>query len=184
MKTTLIKKFYPFFDNAQGTTLVEIMVTVALFTVLVGASLGLLMNGSDSYNINRNKMELQQELRKALDWTKDDLRQTGTSGLVNMNTDTTYTQVTFRTAVGAAAGGTTTWSANTIQYILGGTGGVQLQRISGGTTKIVSQNITLLQFRRNSTAPNLVIVTMTASRNEGKGGTISLNYTMQVKMRN
>ncbi len=170
--------------NTQGISLTEILVTVALLTLLSGGAVQLLIVGSDSYVVNKNKIELQQELRKSVDWIKEDLRQTGINGLVNMNTDTTYTQITFRVAVGAVAGGTTTWSNNTIQYMLGGTGGVQLRRISGATTQIIAQNITTLQFRRNSSAPNIIIVTITSSNNQGKGGTISLNYSAKINIRN
>ena len=179
-----IKKQLPIFSNRRGVTLVEVLVTVLLFTILMGISLELLVTGLDSYSVNRNRTELQQELRKSIDWIKEDLRQTGTAGLVSMNTNTTYTSITFRTATGAAAGGTITWSADTVQYLLGGTGGVQLQRISGATTKNIAQNITTLQFRRDATTPNVITVTLTASSNQRKGGTVSLSYNFKVKMRN
>lgn len=183
MKRRPVKERFFGLSGARGISMVEILMTVALFTVLGAASLELLIVGSDAYSINRNRTELQQELRKSIDRIRESLRQTGTSGLVNMSTDTTYTQITFRTAIGAAAG-STTWSTDTVQYILGGTGGVRLQMISGGTTQIIASNITTLQFRRDSTTPNIINLTITASRNQGKGGTVSLNYSGKVRMRN
>ena len=180
-----IQKQFSIFPNSRGVTLVEVLVTVFLFTILMGVSLELLLTGLDSFSVNRNRTELQQELRKSIDWIKEDLRQTGSAGVTNVLANgTTYTTIIFRTATGAVAGGTITWSADTVQYLLGGTGGVQLQRISGATTKVIAQNITTLQFKRDAASPSVVTVTITASRNQVKGGTISLSYNFKVKMRN
>ncbi len=169
--------------NNKGMTLVEAMVTVFIFTILMAASLQVMLSGSDIWQTNKVRTELQQELRKAIDWMKEDLRQTGSSGITNVPADgSTKTTITFYTASGVTSG-SVTWSGTTTQYVLGGTSSNQLQRISGGTTKVIAQNISLLQIVRSASTPNILTITLRAQRNTLRGVTITLNYNFKIKLR-
>ena len=78
----------------------------------------------------RGRISSRNELRKAMDWMIEDLRQSGTAGTVmNVPADGTwYGSVTFRTPVGVS-GNDIVWSSGTIQYVLGGGDSHTLQRI-------------------------------------------------------
>ena len=52
----------------RGVTLVEVMTTVVIFSFILGICYALLISGSDSWETNSTRVELQQELRKAMDW--------------------------------------------------------------------------------------------------------------------
>ena len=58
--------------NKQGFSLVETMVTVFIFVILAGGLYATLQVGDSSWQTNQTKVELQQELRKAIDWMKDE----------------------------------------------------------------------------------------------------------------
>ena len=112
-----------------GYSLIEVLVTVSIFAVLAGAINTVLLIGESSWQTNSVQLELQQELRKAMDWMKDDLRQTGpaaiSDGPVSAN-DTDYASITFQKATGIS-GSSIEWGGGdsdaTTQFLLGGTGG-------------------------------------------------------------
>ena len=168
----------------SGTTLVEALITVLLFTMLFGAAVAVLLSGSDSWQVNSVMAELQQERRKAVEWMKEDLLQGGYSTITNVPADGVwYTTITFNTSAGVS-GGNITWSTNTVRFLLGGSGSTELQKVSGSTTKVIAEDIHTLQFRRQSTTPSVVEVSLTAQKNTLKGATLSATTTFKVKMRN
>ena len=168
-------------NNCRGYTLSEVLVSVFIFVLLATASYTIMASSSSSWQVNRVWLQLQQDLRKTQNWMTSELRQSGsvtiTDALANGNV---YNAITFRTSTGVS-GGAVTWSANTIQYSLSGT---QLQRVSGGTTRVIAQNISLLQIRRQVATPNLVEVTVQAQRSVPSAPTITANLSFKVQLRN
>jgi len=49
--------------NRQGLTLVEMMVSVSIFTVILGVMFSFLLGYSGSYNNTREKVRFQQSMR-------------------------------------------------------------------------------------------------------------------------
>jgi prepilin-type N-terminal cleavage/methylation domain-containing protein len=166
--------------NKKGVTLPEVLVVVVLFAILSGVSFTLLLSGSSSFEYNKARAELQQEMRKSVDWLKEDFRQTGSAGITTPASGATGTSITFQQATGANSG-TIIWSGN-VSYARGGTGGNQLLRTVGGVTRAIAQNITSITFDR--TNAKLMTVTLVASKNAIKGGTMTLNYSFKVMERN
>jgi len=171
----------------RGFSLVEVLVTILIFALVAGASYMALNSGMRSWRVNNIRVELQQELRKAMDWMSEDLRQSGSSPTV-MNVpadDVWYTSVTFKKVTGVS-GNAPTWSAGSYQYRRGGTGGTQLERVDdGGAVRVIAQNITSLQLRRLSTAPNIIEMRVATAQNAlGGGSTMSANAAFQVTLRN
>lgn len=168
----------------KGVSLVETMVVVLIFSLLVTGLYSVATVGDNSWQVNRVQIQLQQELRKAMDAMVNDLRQAGPSSIVDVPTDGNwYNSITFRIPEGVAAG-SIDWTDNTLQFLRAGTGTLQLQRIYGAQTKIVSNNITSLQFRRFSTSPSSLEVALQAQRNTLKGQPITYNLNFNVQLRN
>ena len=168
-------------SSLTGFTLVEAMVTVVLFTIILGVCFMLLLSGTDSWHVNGVLLEVKQELRKGTDWMRQELIESGGSTITNVPANGTwYTTITFRTSTGVS-GGTITWSADTIQYLLSGT---QLLRRSGGVDKILAQNMQTLQFRRQASTPNVVEVNMQAQKTTPKGTTLTANSNFKMRLRN
>ncbi|HBO96860.1 MAG TPA: hypothetical protein DE315_04040 [Candidatus Omnitrophica bacterium] len=149
------------FKNHQGVTLVELMVTVIIFAFILGICYSLLISGSDSWETNSARVELQQELRKAMDRMSQDLRQAGSASIVDVPADgNAYTSITFRKSAGVS-GGNLVWDSSTTRYFLGGTGGTQLLRQVGAqTASVIAQNIQSLQFSRQTSTANVVNVSI------------------------
>jgi len=180
-----------FFKDHRGVTLIEALVTVIIFAFILGICYTLLISGSDSWETNSARIELQQELRKAMDWASQDLRQAGSASIVDVPADgSTYTSITFRKAAGAS-GGNLVWDTDTTRYFLGGTSGTQLQRqVGSGTASVIAQNIQSLQFSRQTSTSNIVNVSLQAEKKTPRGKNLSgktpiqASMTLQIYLRN
>jgi len=169
-----------------GYSLVEALVTVLIFSVIIGAIHATLQVGDSSWNVNSVNIALQQELRKAMDWMKDDLRQSGPTAItMDFPADGVwYDTITFQISNGVSGGGIV-WSTDTIQFLRDAGGLNQLQRVEGSTTRVLATNITSLQFRRLTASPNIVDVALQAQKVTSKtGGTVTSSLNFKVKLRN
>jgi prepilin-type N-terminal cleavage/methylation domain-containing protein len=183
-KKRIIKKTTNCLNGCKGFSLAEVLVTVVIFSVLMAAVNTILLVGDSSWQTNRVQVELQQDLRKAMDWMKDDLRQTGSSAIDDVPADGEwYTSITFQMVTGVT-GGTLTWNSNTTQFVLGGTDSNQLQRIEDSTTKVIAQNIESLEFRRLAAAPDIIEVALEAEKDTVKGVTITSTLDFEIQLRN
>ena len=119
----------------EGFTLVEVMVTVLIFAILMAAIHTTLLVGQSSWQTNSVRAELGQELRKAVDRMKDDLRQTGSAAITNVpinpEVDSVtypdpdddpayawYTTITFQ-AVSDVINGAVVWETDITQFVAG-----------------------------------------------------------------
>jgi Tfp pilus assembly protein PilW len=166
-----------------GFSFAELIIVVLISTMLIAGIYTVLSTGKNSWEINRDRLELQQELRKSLDWMRRDLRQAGVSTITGVPADGNwYTSITFKTPTGVVSG-SASWSA-TIQYHLGGTGNKQLLRTTGGVDRIVAQDMNTLQFRRTAADASVVQISASAQTNTAQHGLISITMTGQERMRN
>ena len=176
-----MKRLKKYISNPRGFTLSEILMAVLIFSVLAAACYTIMASSSSSWQVNRYRIEVQQELRKSQDWMVSDLRQSGANTVTDVPADGAwYNTITFRTSTGVT-GGAATWSANTIQFSLSGS---QLRRISGSTTRVLAQNITSFQIRRQAATPNLVEVSLQAQKSVPSAAAIAGNLSFKVQLRN
>lgn len=167
----------------RGFTLVEVLMTVVIFAVLFGVCFTILLSGSDSWQVNSTQMQLQQNLRRAMNWIKEDLIEAGQSTITNVPANGSwYNTITFSVPSGVS-GNAITWASPSIQFLLGGASSNELQRTSG-TTKTVAQYIQSLQFRRQATSPTIVEVSLQAQKNSVKGTPVTMTKSFKVKLRN
>ncbi|MBZ0165540.1 MAG: prepilin-type N-terminal cleavage/methylation domain-containing protein, partial [Candidatus Omnitrophica bacterium] len=90
--------------NNLGTTLVETMVTVVIFSLIMTGFFAVSTVGENSFQVNRAQIELQQELRKSMETMMNDLRQAGNSSVIDVPANGNwYTSITFRKPVGIVA---------------------------------------------------------------------------------
>lgn len=169
--------------NVPGFTLVELIVTVIIFSFILAISYMLLISGSDSWETNSTRIELQQELRKAMDWITQDLRQAGSASITDVPADgNPLPSITFRKSAGAS-GGNLVWDSNTTSFFLGGTDGTQLQRQVGvQTASVIAQNIQSAQFSRQASTPNVVDVSLQAQKTTLRGKTLTGKTPIQASL--
>jgi Tfp pilus assembly protein PilW len=178
--TNIIRNMMTRTSGQGGFSFAEIIVVVLISTFLIGGIYTVLSTGKNSWEINRDRLEVQQELRKGLDWMRRDLRQAGVSTVTGVPTDgTPYVSIVFQMPSGVA-GGVITWGA-TVQYTIAGG---QLIRTTGGANRVIAQDFNTLQFRRTAASPNIVQITATARKNTPQHGLISMTVTTQERMRN
>lgn len=165
----------------SGFTVVEVIITVIIFVLIITISSMLLSTGSDSWDTNSIQTEIQQELRKAMDWMKNDLIQSGSSTITNVPADgTPYNTITFQVATGVT-NGNIVWSSSTIQFLRSGN---DLQKISGTETKTLARDISSLTFRRQASSPNIVEVSLQVQKTTSKNKIIANTLNFSVKLRN
>src|SRR3989338_6756456 len=71
----------------SGFTLIESVVTVVIFSLIAGGIYTTMLAGDSSWHINSIQVELQQELRKAMNGMMDDLLQSGKSAITDVPAD-------------------------------------------------------------------------------------------------
>ncbi len=170
--------------DTDGFSLSETMVTLFIYCFIAAACYGALVYGSNCWKVNSVAVELQQELRKGMDWITEDLRQSGTSAVVGVPVDGYwYNTITFKTCTGIN-NGNISWAGQNTQYSKGGTGSAQLLRTTGGTSKVIAQDFQTVQFRRQAASANIVDVALTVQKNMIGGRTLTRSSNFQVKMRN
>ena len=170
-------------SDRRGFSFAELIIVVLISSFLIGGIYTVLGAGTSSWEINRDRLEVQQELRKGMDWMRRDLRQAGISTVTGVPANGTwYTTIIFQTPSGVA-GGTITWNA-AVQYSRAGTGNQQLLRTVGGTPRVIAQNFNTLQFRRTAADPSVIQISAQAQKNTPQHGLISMTVTTQERMRN
>jgi Tfp pilus assembly protein PilW len=179
--------------SRQGMTLVEALMTVLIAAVILAATSMVLIAGSASWQVNSTKVELQQGLRRAMEWMAQDLRAAGNSvsSITNVPADGTwYNTINFKTATGVSSAGAIVWSTDTIQYVLGGTGNSELRRNiinSGGSTvsyRRTARNMTALRIRRQGASADLVEVSLSCSKRATSGQQVTMSTSFTVHLRN
>ena len=175
-----INKIFKNSKNQKGMSLVEALIAVLIFSLIFGACLMVLLSGVDSFETSDMRAQLQQNLRKAMEKIKEDLRQSGASTITNVPADgTLYTTITFKTATGVSSS-QITWDSNTITYTLAS---ANLLRTYGGQIRVVATQISSVQFRRQSSTSDIVEVSLQAqdTTNKGRTFTDSLNFDVQLR---
>jgi len=159
----------------KGFTLIESMITVAIFTFIVGGIYAVMIAGDRSWDENSVQVEIQQELRKAMNGIQYDLMQSGPSAISDLQSNS----ITFQKSNGAS-GGKISWSSDTIQFLLSGT---QLQKIVGSETKVIAYDISSLTFSQPSS--NMIEISLTTQKCCTKGEkTVSDSLNFKVYLRN
>lgn len=176
-------------DSQSGFTLIEMMISVFIFTIITGATFIVLDTGRNSWQIGDAEVRVQDEVRRGLYAMMRELRQTKSSLISGVPADGgDYSSIIFRKPTGVSSG-ETDWSGQ-IQYDIdtsdANSDGLtdQLVRTSGGTTTVLANNITQLKFRRTASATNLLWVELTAQAQTPAGRTISDTSEIQVVFRN
>ena len=179
------KKFANPLLNQSGTSLIEIMMTVFIFSIVAGGIYSIILVSDASWETNDRSIEMQQEHRKAVEWMKDELRQAGTASIFNIPADGNWhnDNISFKKAEGVS-GGNVNWGANAIQFLRGGTNNQQLLRIQGGNTKVLANNILVVRFKRLASNPELLEVRMEADGQTSDGQWVGFDNNFNVQLRN
>ena len=184
MKLNFRKDILGKHKNNKGISLVEALVTVVIFSFIAGGIYATVVVGQDSWEHNKVSTELHQGLRAGMEWMKYDLQQAGSSSISNVPADDAWkTSISFKKPTGVS-NGMIIWDTNATQFVKGGSNNDQLQRIYNGTTKVLANNISSLQFRRQSSSSNILEVQIVVQKQTATRHTIQDQLNFEVKLRN
>jgi len=170
--------------NTSGFSMAEVLVTVLIFSSLAAGLYSVAMVGESSWQTNKAQIEIQQELRKSASFMIPELLQAGDSSITNVRADNNwYDTIIFKKPTGILSG-SVTWDAEETQYVLGGTGGTQLLRIQGADTRVISDHINSMQFRRQTATPNTLEVRLDAQNSTLQGRTLQMDLIFNIHLRN
>lgn len=172
-----------------GFTLVEIMIVFAIFSIIGAAIFATLTMGRKSWHTGDVQVEMQQEVRKAMNSMVKELRQSGPAVIVGVPADgAPYSAITFQIPEDTDndgdvidGSGNIEWGSQ-ITYSLGGLNGEQLLRIQSGD-RVLANNIQSLQFTRSGFGEEITI-TLIAEKDTVFQRILTAALTSQVTLRN
>ena len=146
--------------NTKAFTLIELMIAMAIFSIILGAIYSVLSMGRTSYYTGDIQIVVQQEARKAMDKMTREIREASS---VNLSDDYPFLIQTNRIKYEVNSG--------------------QLQKIvEGGSTTVLANDVGNVQF--TLIGGDMVYITLTTQKNTVLGRSLSADLTSQVKLRN
>lgn len=166
--------------NTKGFSLTEMIVSMFIMTIIAGGVVMVMNTGEMSWQTNRTKITIQQELRRAVDWTRNELRHATPSSITDVPVDNHwYPQITFKKPIGVS-GGAVTWSSDITLHQQG----TEYRRTSAGTHRVIAQNLWVTYFRRLVGDPDRVEVYIGVRKKITKGEVIDDVVYFHVLLRN
>jgi type II secretory pathway pseudopilin PulG len=86
--------------NKRGFTISEGLLVVAIISLLIGSVLYILIAAQSSMHISSAKAELQSEVRRAMDWIVNDVRQTVNWSIGSNANNPSSTHIKFKKVTG------------------------------------------------------------------------------------
>lgn len=143
-----------------GFSLVELMVVLFIFSIVLGATYGVLTMSRTSFKTGDIQIVVQQEARKAMDSIVRELREASS---VNLSSEYPFT----------------IWGERIKYTVVNG----QLQReVQGELPTALANDVGNIQF--TLLGGDVVSITLTTQKNTIFGRTLTANLTSQVKLRN
>ncbi|MCA9400888.1 MAG: prepilin-type N-terminal cleavage/methylation domain-containing protein [Candidatus Omnitrophica bacterium] len=187
---TYIIKAIKKLDGQRAITLVEVLITVLIFSGIVGGILAVFLAGSQSWEVNKVKIEIQEDLRLALASIENDLQQASASSIIDVPADDGwYSVITFRVPEAINSDGRINWPGETISYYVDGDGNGRLIREieDSGTVqsqRIIAENVSTFEVRRQSTDFNVVDINLQTAKDPTVGSPQSTSTVLRVYLRN
>lgn len=164
-------------SNKRAFTLVETMVATFLLLVILAATFMVLSTGRNTWWSSTTNIELHQELRKTEEWISKELHQgrRATLGITGDNNEI----IDFDIPLSVSDAGVITWQG--VQYYIEDN---QLLREVDGNIKVLANNINSLAFAQDSSNPQKITVSVTASKKDKRGRLTNASIYFDIKLRN
>jgi type II secretory pathway pseudopilin PulG len=151
-----------------GFTLVDVLVSIAILSLIIAGVFGVLNMGNTTYNTDLSLLDLQQNARQGMDWMVRELRESSSGDINIVPIDADDDQITFNTP-----------NETGIQYYRDMTERQIIREYPAGTTRIIANDINSLNF---SLSGNLLEIQVTAIKTQRPDLTFFLKE--QVRLRN
>ncbi len=206
-----LKKAAGSLQGQSGFSFPEILVAITIFTFLAAAINTVLSVGNSSWQSNSVEVELQQDLRQAMQWMKNDIQQTGSASLdasvpINVAPDSVtypnpdddpaynwnyYYTIAFQKVTGAT-NGVVAWSSDTTQFFRESDSSdpdynTVERTVGAGAPQKIAENISQIQVRRLYDSSDVFEVALQAQKKTlsgAQGRTLTLTLDFKVQLRN
>lgn len=155
-------------QNEQGYTLIEAIVALTIFAIVITTVLLLYGNTYTSYLKEKDKIEVEENLRLAAKKMAAELRQAVEVPVITNNGQ----KITFKMV---NAGGST----DTVSYYYDGAGHEIQKSVNGAGNNPVASYIDTLEFTYNS-GEKSIFINMAGSK--GKSGSIELSTKVSIRI--
>jgi type IV pilus assembly protein PilW len=186
--------------RAKGFTLIELMVTLAVASIVMAAIYGVYATLTRSYTTENVAADVQQAARAAIDFMAEDIVMAGLDpqGAASAIVSAAAADIRF-TADRNMNGTIDNSDFEDINYFISGTRLIQRLYGDNTTDQTVADNVTNLTFQyldaddndlgdpvpaANLTDIRTVIISMTVEEPAGRGGPVERTYTTRVRCRN
>lgn len=167
------------FHSKEGFSLVEAMIVMALFSFVLAGVYFSMEVGQRSWQVNEARVEVQEELRKGMDFLIYELRQTGVNGIIDLAED--GTSITFSLPSSVSSSGSIVWnSASPVTIAVTNDGTENLVRTQAGVSRVLARNISDVDFVQNGDSLDITLSAQEASAN-GPMFTRSFNVIVQLR---
>lgn len=164
----------------NGFSLPELMVSMAVFSILMVLVAMILRGGEEQARTADMKMNVQEAARETLYKMALEVRQSSASKATISGGGNT---LTFQIPSSVSNSGTITWSSP-IMYQVGGNGDQLIRTDTGtGQTQVLANDIESITFTNGTTAGTLVM-TVAARRSMTNGRVLRLTSTGEARYRN
>ena len=153
--------------NKKAFTLIELMVTLLIFTIILTAIYSSFTISNNFYQIDMGLLNVQQQARQAMDWLVKELRESSSSSVSISYTSPSLENITFNTP-----------SKTGIQYYVAS--GQLIREHPVGTTRVIANNITALDYTLGSSTLKIALTTSTTALKRP----ISIQLVEKISLRN
>ncbi len=157
-------------NDREGFTLVELMVSLGIFTILVAVVYTVLLIGDSTTRTGLINIELSQNARLGIDRMLKELHNARRSTI--SIPDDSY--ITFQVP----------GNSNIIQYSLGGLNGRQLIRTEAGTGTVLCNNVQSVQFIPSPFSGSVISITLQTQKTSLSQRNLTTALNVRVKARN
>lgn len=171
----LIKK-----QSKNGFTMIEMVLSLTILVAVILLVQQGLITGSRTLDVTSVQTRLSGEVRLGMERMTRELRNARYSDVTVPQSNS----LQFRTPSSISADGNITWSG-WLQYNLGGVNGQQLLRqdANSGTSTVIANKVTTLQFLKN-TNPTTLTINVTTQETTPAGRIIPATLSGTVEFRN
>lgn len=165
----------------RGFSLIELMTVIAIFVFLIGVILGFINFSNMSWQSGSSKMTVNQELRRGMEAMGRDLSQAKAS-TISIPPGGSSNSISFQMARDLNGDGSISLSGGILEglqpadpyityslvfNVAAGFG--QLIRTSSGSTSVLANYLTGLQFNRDMSSQNIIYISLSGEKSSISG---------------
>ncbi len=184
-------KSYETFNNNNGFTLIEVMIALAIVSIVLGSMYGLFSNMNKSFTSQNVASNTQETLRSGINYLIRDFRMAGYDPTGDAGAGITIaTNTSIQFTADNNGNGDDFDSGEDITYSLSGT---NLQLTDSIGTETLIPNVTTLQFLYYDSSGNItadlseisiIEIALTVQEPAGRANPVERNLTTRVRARN